>query len=65
MWPKFSGRDFTGTISVRFHGIAASLKVVSDTYITVVVPTGATTGPVVVTSPGGTLRSNKKFIVLQ
>ena len=30
-----------------------SFGVVSDTYMTAVVPSGATTGPVVVTTPGG------------
>jgi hypothetical protein len=53
-----------GTTSVSFNGIAApSFKVLSDTYLTAVVPSGATTGPVVVTTPGGTLTSNKNFVV--
>jgi uncharacterized repeat protein (TIGR03803 family) len=60
------GQGFTGTTRVTFNAIAASsFKVVSDTYITVVVPTGATTGPVVVTTPGGPLTSNKSFRVSQ
>jgi uncharacterized repeat protein (TIGR03803 family) len=40
---------------------ATSFKVASDTYMTAVVPTGATTGKVVVTTPGGTLTSNVNF----
>ncbi len=58
------GQGLTGTTSVTFNGIAAtSFKVLSDTYLTVVVPSGATAGPVVVTTPGGTLTSNKNFVV--
>jgi hypothetical protein len=37
----------------------------SDTFMTAVVPTGATTGKVVVTTPGGTLTSNVNFRILQ
>lgn len=59
------GQGFAGTTSVTFNGIAATFKVVSDTYITAVVPTGASTGAVVVDTPGGRLRSNKNFTVLQ
>jgi len=58
------GQGLTGTTSVTFNGIAAtSFKVLSDTYLTAVVPSGATTGPVVVTTPSGTLTSNKNFVV--
>ena len=59
------GQGLTGTSSVTFNGIpATSFTVVSDTYMTAVVPAGATTGPVVVTTPTGTLTSNKNFIVV-
>jgi uncharacterized repeat protein (TIGR03803 family) len=58
------GQGLTGTTSVTFNGLAAtSFKVMSDTYMTAVVPTGATTGPVVVTTPGGKLNSNVSFRV--
>jgi uncharacterized repeat protein (TIGR03803 family) len=58
------GQGLTGTTSVTFNGLAAtSFTVVSDTYMTAVVPTGATTGAVVVTTPGGTLTSNVSFRV--
>ena len=40
------------------------LPVVSDTYLTAVVPAGATTGSVIVTTPGGMLTSNKLFRVM-
>jgi uncharacterized repeat protein (TIGR03803 family) len=56
------GQGLTGTTSVTFNGVAAtSFSVVSDTYMTAVVPTGATTGPAVVTTPTGTLTGNKSF----
>ena len=57
------GQGLTGTTKVSFHGVAASFTVVSDTYLTAVVPTGATTGSVTVTTPGGTRTSNKIFRV--
>ncbi len=56
------GQGFTGTSSVTFNGVqATSFKVVSDTFMTAVVPSAATTGPVVVTTPGGALTSNVNF----
>jgi uncharacterized repeat protein (TIGR03803 family) len=59
------GQGLTGTTGVTFNGVAAtSFKVVSDTFLTAVVPTGATTGPVVVTTPSGTLTSNKSFTIV-
>jgi len=57
------GQGFTGTEAVSFNGAAANFTVVSDTYMTAVVPTGATTGLVTVTTPEATLQSNKKFRV--
>ena len=57
------GQGFTGTTKVSFHGVAATFAVASDTYLTAVVPAGATTGSVTVTTPGGTLTSNKIFRV--
>jgi uncharacterized repeat protein (TIGR03803 family) len=60
------GQNLTRTTMVTFNGVpAASFKVISDTYLTAVVPTGATTGSVVVTNLSGTLRSNKDFIVTE
>ncbi len=60
------GQGLTGSTTVTVNGIAAtSLKVASDTYMTAVIPTGATTGPVVVTTPTGTLTSNHNFRIVQ
>ena len=59
------GQGLTGATSVAFNGVpATSFNVVSDTYMTAVVPIGAITGKVVVTTPGGTLTSNVSFRVV-
>jgi uncharacterized repeat protein (TIGR03803 family) len=58
------GQGFKGTTAVSFNGTAAIFKVVSNTYLTATVPAGATTGFVTVTTPRGTLTSNRKFRVL-
>jgi hypothetical protein len=57
-------QGLTGTTSVTFNGVpATTFKVVSDTYMTAVVPAGATTGAVVVATPAGNLSSNVSFRV--
>jgi uncharacterized repeat protein (TIGR03803 family) len=59
------GNGLTGSTSVTFNGTPAAFTVVSDTEITATVPTGATSGPVAVTTLTGTLKSNPAFQVLQ
>jgi uncharacterized repeat protein (TIGR03803 family) len=59
------GQRLTGTTGVSFNGTSATYIVVSDTYLRTMVPSGATTGFVTVTTPGGTLTSNKEFRVTQ
>jgi uncharacterized repeat protein (TIGR03803 family) len=58
------GQGFTGSTAVSFNGTAAAFHVVSKTYLTAVVPNGATSGFVTVATPGGTLESNQVFKVL-
>jgi uncharacterized repeat protein (TIGR03803 family) len=60
---QFLGQGFTGTTGVSFNGTPAAFTVVSDTFLTATVPAGATTGSVTVTTPSGTLTSNKQFRV--
>lgn len=57
------GQGFVGSTGVSFNGTAATFKVKSDTYIAAIVPVGATTGPVTVATPSGTLTSNVPFRV--
>jgi hypothetical protein len=61
---EFLGQGFKGTTSVSFNGTAAIFTVKSSTYLTATVPSGATTGFVTVTTPGGRLASGKKFKIL-
>lgn len=58
------GQGFTGTTTVSFNGTPAAFTVQSDTFILSTVPSGATTGYVTVSTPNGTLTSDKPFIVL-
>jgi hypothetical protein len=58
-----TGMNFTGTTSVRFNGVVASFAVPDDTSITTAVPSGATTGPISVTTPGGTAVSSSDFTI--
>ena len=60
---QFLGQGFTGTTAVRFNGVAATFTVVSDTFLTAVVPSGAQTGSVTITTPARTLTSDKTFRV--
>jgi IPT/TIG domain len=59
---NFSGPGFT-TTSVKFNNVTASFVVNSATQITATVPTGATTGKISVTTPGGTATSATNFTV--
>ena len=57
------GQGFNGATNVSFDGRTASFIVISDTFLKATVPAGATTGFVTVTTPSGTLTSNKPFRV--
>jgi len=53
------GTGLTGATAVTSNGIpATTFNVASDTFMEAIVPPGATTGPVQVTTPGGTSTSN-------
>ena len=60
---KVLGTNLTGASSVTFNGTSAVFKVISPSLIGATVPTGATTGPVQVVTPSGTLTSNVNFHV--
>ena len=57
------GQGLTGVNAVSFDGVAATFTNVSDTYITAVVPTGALTGTVTVTTFTASFKSNQIFRV--
>jgi len=59
------GSDLTGTSSVVFNGTAAAFTTISKTEVKTIVPAGATTGYVTVTTPSGTLTSNVPFHVIK
>ena len=59
-----TGTNLTAASVVSFNGVAATVFTIdSATQITAKVPTGATTGPVSVTTPGGTATSAGSFTV--
>jgi uncharacterized repeat protein (TIGR03803 family) len=60
-----TGESLLKTSRVTFYknAVASSFTVNSDTQITVTVPPGASTGPIQVTTPGGTVTSTATFTV--
>lgn len=61
-----SGVSFSQATGVGFDGAAATTFTVnSDTQVTAIVPVGAVSGKITVTSPGGTATSLKSFIVIK
>ena len=48
---------------MKFNGVSASFSVLSSTQIAATVPAGATTGPISVTTPGGTVAGGTPFTV--
>ena len=58
----FAGVHFTGVTSVNFNGVAASsISITADTQLQAVVPAGATSGPITVTSPAGSWTTSVPF----
>jgi uncharacterized repeat protein (TIGR03803 family) len=63
---KITGVSLTQTSAVSFGGVAASIfSVNSDTQVTATVPTGALTGPITITTAGGSVASKANFTVTQ
>ena len=63
---NINGKDFgpsQGDSTVTFNGIEAAVTSWANTHIKATVPVGATTGPVVVTTPMGSSAGTKTFTV--
>ncbi len=58
-----SGKNLKGATAVTFNGVAASVLSDSSTSIRATVPSGATTGPIAVTTLGGTDATATNFKV--
>jgi PKD repeat protein len=58
------GTSFTGTSAVTFNGTPASFTFNSDSELHATVPSGATTGPIAVTTASGTATSASSFTVV-
>jgi uncharacterized repeat protein (TIGR03803 family) len=59
-----TGNSFTGASKVSFGGVAATtFSVFRDSSLTATVPTGAGTGRISITTPGGTATSSGTFTV--
>jgi uncharacterized protein (TIGR03437 family) len=58
-----TGTGLQQATKVTFDGIAAKFTVTSDAQITATVPTGASTGKIVVTTKGGSATSATVFTV--
>jgi len=60
-----TGVSLIQTKKVTFGGVAATFTITSDTQVNATVPTGAKTGKIVITTPGGTATSPGVFTVTQ
>jgi hypothetical protein len=58
-----TGTGLKQTTKVTFSGKSANFTVVSDTEVTATVPTGATTGKIIVITKGGSVTSATSFTV--
>jgi len=58
-----TGQNLTNATAVSLNGTTAAFTVNAATQITLTVPSGATSGPLSVTTPGGTIQSTNSFLV--
>ncbi|MBL0211437.1 MAG: IPT/TIG domain-containing protein [Holophagaceae bacterium] len=59
-----TGTGLTGATAVSFNGTSAAFTADTAAQITATVPVGATSGPIAVTTPGGTVATTMNFTVL-
>jgi hypothetical protein len=60
---RVNGLHLAATTAVSFGGVPAGIVSILDTEIRVLVPSGASTGPIAVTTPEGTFVSQSNFII--
>lgn len=58
-----TGSNLSRVKTVKFNGVEASFRIISDTQITTTVPARATDGPITVINRAGSTTSNNKFDV--
>lgn len=63
MTVQILGDGFTDDTQVFFNDVKAEVTEVEPTYLRAIVPDGASTGPITVTTTKGVLKGNKPFIV--
>ena len=56
-----NGSGFTGASAVAFNGASATYTVTSNSQISATVPSGASSGPITVTTPAGSATSSGSF----
>jgi hypothetical protein len=59
-----SGAHFVGATAVTFNGISAGFLINADGVISATVPVGASSGPIQVTTPGGSAVTKTDFTVI-
>jgi hypothetical protein len=57
------GDNLLGATAVSFNGVSATIASVTGQFVSVTVPSGATTGRVTITTPNGTSTSKQPFTV--
>jgi len=58
---QLNGANFLGATNVLFNGIAAAFNTSADSQINATVPAAATTGSIIVRTPGGSVTSSVPF----
>ncbi|MFZ0419618.1 MAG: choice-of-anchor tandem repeat GloVer-containing protein [Candidatus Sulfotelmatobacter sp.] len=60
-----TGTTFNGATKVTFNGTSAAFDLETNSQVVATVPSGATTGPIAITTPEGTGTSSTNFTVTQ
>jgi large repetitive protein len=58
---QLNGANFLGATNVLFNGVSATFNTPADSQINATVPAAATTGPIIVSTPGGSVTSSVPF----